>query len=121
MTILLSHMTKNLIGQRILALAAARGIKRSELAELSGVSPDRLKNLLRRPGAKPNREDLKGFAAALETTEEYILNGGEVPAPNEALLAQVQDRLRELSEEELRMLAVGLRRPSAQGSPADGE
>ena len=110
-------MTENPIAQRLLELAKARGMKRADIPSVTGVSKDRLDNLFKRPGAKPNQDDLRLLAAGLETTPQFIMFGGDPPTAQDALLDEVRARLLELTEAELRMLAAGLRRPPASNSP----
>ena len=102
-------MTDNQIAQRILDLAKQRGLKRSQLPDLTGVSKIRLDNLFKRPGAKPNAEDLWCLAQGLETTEAYLLFGGEPPSQREALESALIDLSRHLPDAELRALVIGLR------------
>lgn len=112
-------MTNNLIAQRILELAAGKGLRRADIPKMTGVSKNRLDNLFKRPGAQPNRDDLRMLAAFLETTEQYLLFGGDKPSSEDALRAEVRDRLHQLTEGELRLLAVGLRRQPSDASQSD--
>ncbi len=74
----------------------------------SGVQYDRLNVLWRRPGAKPNADDTAKLARYLETTADWILNGGDQPSTHAALRAQASEELSLLSEAELRALLIGI-------------
>lgn len=112
-------MTNNLIARRILELAAAKNLRRKDIPKMTGVSKSRLDNLFKRPGAQPNRDDLRMLAALLETTEQYLLFGGDKPSSEDALRAEVINRIHELKEGELRLLAAGLRRQPSVSSRSD--
>lgn len=106
-------MIENPIAQRIQTLLDQKGEDRRGLALGSGVAYDRVNNLFRRAGAKPNAEDLPKLAAYLETSSEWLLRGGAMPNPEDALRQEAGRQLDLLTEAELRTLLAGIRLTTA--------
>lgn len=108
-------MNENPIAARIDSLLAERGESRRKMCKAADIDYDRLNTLWRRPGAKPNTQDLRALANHLETSQDWILYGGEKPTLLAALREQVVLELDQLSEGELRGLLVGIQARRASG------
>lgn len=113
-------MTDNVIAKRILERAQQLGYRRADLPRVTGVTKDRLDNLFKRPGAKLNAADLLSVASKLNTTEDYIMYGGEPPSESSALRSRIERHLANMTDSELRALEVGLERPRVATNPRGG-
>ena len=112
-------MSNNPIAQRIDQILRRRSQRRTDLARGSGVHYDRLNAIWRRPGAKLSATDLMAVANYLETTQEFLLHGGDAPGPLEALRQQARQEVETLSEAEIRALLTGLKSRRAAARAED--
>ncbi|MEP1522101.1 helix-turn-helix transcriptional regulator [Ascidiaceihabitans sp.] len=106
-------MTENPIARRIQIILDQKNISRRSLAMEAGVSYDRLNGLFKRPQAKLNGGDLIKISRFLETTPEYLNDGGDFPNERDALRREAGRQLDLLTEAELRALLAGIRLTTA--------
>ena len=69
-----------MIGERIKLLREKKGYTLTQLADLAGVSKSYLSYIERNLQTNPSLQLLSKLAITLETTLEYLLNGGEKKA-----------------------------------------
>ena len=111
----MSGETENPIAARIQELLDQRGETRRPLSDATGVSYTTISNWYKpdRAGTVPKHADLALIASHLETTLEYLQEGGDPPQAVVALREAAQRELGLLRESELRSLLTGLRLTTA--------
>lgn len=102
-------MTTNPVYDRIQERLRLDGRRTPWLAKAAGVSIHVFKNLSRRPNAKLTGEDALKTAAALDVSVEWLLYGEERDDEVIRLRQDISQELDQLSVEELRALAAGLK------------
>lgn len=76
----------NGFGERIIKLRKEKGLSQTDLANMVGVSYAQI-GRYETKGAKPTTEVLKKMADALDTTSDFLINGGK----DEKALATLND------------------------------
>ncbi len=69
------------VGERIKKLRAQRSLEQKELAELSGVPLQTIKDIERGKTVTPRQKTLRPLAEALKSDPAYLLLGPEATSP----------------------------------------
>ncbi len=78
------------IHDRIKARLAETGLSQAGASQKAGLSRDAIRKLLTNEGQLPTGKTLTGLAAALETTEQWLLTGGDRAPVQEVRAADIE-------------------------------